>query len=110
MREGCVRETWGAAVAVVQGELAGDRAVRRAMRAIALDEAEHASLARAIDAWACPSLRPAELARVTEAREQARQALVVQARERLAPELGVVLGLPDPALSMHLLASLGYLC
>ena len=42
--EGCVRETWGAAVAAFQGERAGDRAVRRAMRSIAIEEAEHASL------------------------------------------------------------------
>src|SRR5262249_51281795 len=38
--EGCVRETWGAAVAAFQGEVALDRAVRRAMRSIAADEAE----------------------------------------------------------------------
>ena len=46
--EGCVRETYGAAVAAFQGEWAQDRAVRRAMRAIADDEAEQASLGRAM--------------------------------------------------------------
>jgi hypothetical protein len=37
IREGCVRETWGAACAVVQSMKATDLEVRRAMRAIARD-------------------------------------------------------------------------
>src|SRR5262249_14215622 len=72
--EGCVRETYGAAVAALQGESAGNLSIRRAMRAIAVDEAEHASLAWAVDAWARPRLAPRERAQVGAAREQARAA------------------------------------
>jgi hypothetical protein len=68
--EGCVRETYGAAVAAFQGECAGDRAVRRAMRSIARDEAEHGALGWAIDRWAFGRLRPGERARVEAPRRR----------------------------------------
>jgi hypothetical protein len=42
--EGCVRETFGAVVAMIQAERAGDARVRRAMRRIARDETRHAEL------------------------------------------------------------------
>ncbi len=49
--EGCVRETFGAALAAWQAACARDATVRRAMRSIARDEARHADLAWRIDAW-----------------------------------------------------------
>jgi hypothetical protein len=104
--EGCVRETWGAAVAVFQGECAEDRAVRRAMRSIAIDEGEHASLGWAIDAWASARLDAGEWARVEAARQQALDVLIAQARKPVAPELSTTLGLPDPAASARLLTAL----
>src|SRR6185312_2291637 len=49
--EGCVRETFGAAVAQWQAATARDKRVRRAMRRIARDEADHARLAWDLRAW-----------------------------------------------------------
>ncbi len=105
--EGCVRETYGAAVAAFQGECAGDRAVRRAMRSIARDEAEHAALGWAIDGWALGLLRPRERARVEAARQEALEQLRAQTtRASNAPELSTALGLPDAAASARLFTAL----
>jgi len=49
--EGCVRETFGAALAAWQAARATDDAVRDTMRGIARDEARHADLGWRIDAW-----------------------------------------------------------
>jgi hypothetical protein len=104
--EGCVRETFGAAVAAYQGEWAGNRAVLGAMRSIAIDEAEHASLGWDIDAWARTRLRPGELARLETARDDAHQRLVARMLEPIAPELSAVLGLPDAPASTRLMTAL----
>ena len=99
--EGCVRETWGAAVAAYQGECATDRAVRRAMRSIAEDEAEHAALGWAVDAWARSRLSPEEGERLTAARAKACEDVFAQ--EDAALEL---LGLPDAAARTRMFAAL----
>lgn len=54
--EGCVRETWGAAVARFQAAGAADPALRRAMAVIARDEARHAALAWRVHRWALSRL------------------------------------------------------
>jgi hypothetical protein len=51
--EGCVRETAGAVHAAWQAEHAANRRVRLAFRAIAEDEARHASLVWRIHRWLC---------------------------------------------------------
>jgi hypothetical protein len=51
VREGCVRETFGAAVAEWQALHASDEQIRTTMRAIAEDEARHAELSWDIHAW-----------------------------------------------------------
>ncbi len=107
--EGCVRETYGAAVAALQGESAGNLSVRRAMRAIAVDEAEHASLAWAIDAWARPRLAPGERAQVETARQHARAQLIAKEHESAPRELSTTLGLPTPASAEHLISTLSAL-
>lgn len=104
--EGCVRETFGAAVAAWQGEWAQDRAARRAMRSIAVDEAEHASLGWAVDAWARGVLRSDERARLEVAREAARLRLTADAMRPVARELTTTLGLPEANASARLLAAL----
>jgi hypothetical protein len=104
--EGCVRETYGAAVAAFQGEWAQGRPIRRAMRGIARDEAEHASLGWAIDAWIRPRLQPGERALVEAARQKAREQVLSQARLPVAPELTTQLGLPDAAASAQLIVAL----
>lgn len=50
--EGCVRETYNAAVAAYQTANVADPAARRALTSIARDEAEHAALAWDVHAWA----------------------------------------------------------
>lgn len=59
--EGCVRETYNAAVAAYQAANVADPVARRALLAIARDEAEHAALAWDVHAWA-RSVADAELA------------------------------------------------
>lgn len=63
-REGCVRETWGAACAVAQSMRATDLEIRRAMSAIARDELRHAELSWDLADWLASRLTPGELARV----------------------------------------------
>jgi hypothetical protein len=74
--EGCVRETFGAAVAMIQAERAGDVQVRRVMKRISLDETRHAELSWAVARWLEPRLDRDSRRRVREAREQAIAALV----------------------------------
>jgi len=65
--EGCVRETFGALVAMWQAATASDPRFRRAMERIAEDEARHAALAWRVASWASTRLTPEENARVAEA-------------------------------------------
>jgi hypothetical protein len=104
--EGCVRETFGAAVSAYQGEWAEDRAIRRAMRAIAIDEAEHASLGWAIDAWARTRLSQVELVLVEAARQDARDQLLARTQEPVSPELSALVGIPDAPASAKLMTAL----
>jgi hypothetical protein len=69
--EGCVRETYGALVAMWQAERASDPAVARALARIARDEARHASIAWQVAEWAHPRLGAAAQARVERARRNA---------------------------------------
>lgn len=69
--EGCVRETYGAVIGLIEGETAPEASIRKAMRAVATDECRHADLAWAVHAWAMPQL-------------SAEQALCVQAAMSVA--------------------------
>jgi len=104
--EGCVRETYGAAVAAYQGEWASDPGVRRVMRAIAVDEAEHASLGWSIDEWARSRLPAAQRKIVGLARERARADLRLHIQRPIALELISILGLPGPRASAALVSAL----
>jgi hypothetical protein len=87
--EGCVRETWGAVVALWQAQTAHDAEARAAFTTIARDEVRHAALAWAIDRWAMPRLDHGAQVRVALAREAAVKAL----RDEPPAELPL-LGLP----------------
>ena len=104
--EGCVRETFGALVALVQAESAADPAVRDAMRAVARDEIRHAALAWEIDAWARTQLPAWALRRIDDAREEAFKALYAELANDPAPELIRALGLPSAARAEALLDGL----
>ncbi len=69
--EGCVRETYGAVVGLVEARASRDAGVRRAMRSIAADECRHAELAWAVAAWVMPRLTPDERATVDRAMHEA---------------------------------------
>jgi hypothetical protein len=82
--EGCVRETYGALVALWQAHAAGDAAIRQTMATIAHEEIGHAELSWAIDRWG--------RARLTE---QQRAALD-RAKARAVAELARVCARPRP--------------
>jgi hypothetical protein len=65
--EGCVRETYGAVVGLIEGETSSEASFRKVMRAVATDECRHAELAWAVHAWAMPQLSEVEARRVQAA-------------------------------------------
>jgi hypothetical protein len=69
--EGCVRETYGAVVGLVEARASSDPAVRRAMASIAADECRHAELSWAVARWILPRLGHEERALVASAMRRA---------------------------------------
>ncbi len=104
--EGCVRETFGAAVAKWQAVHAADEQVRVAMRTIATDETRHAQLAFAVHGWAVGRL---DAATVTQIEEQARTVARRQGRVRREPhpETARVAGFPSVAAQRELARQIG---
>lgn len=74
--EGCVFETFGAAVATFQAERAADPSVREAFDRIAIDERAHASLAWDVDAFLASVLDDEGRAAVARAKHEARDRLL----------------------------------
>jgi hypothetical protein len=91
--EGCVRETFGAAVAMLQAESAVDPEVRKAMARIAEDEARHAELSWDVAGWIELRLDEPARKRVTDARRAAvahlAREIAVMPSLRAAPMLGL---------------------
>jgi hypothetical protein len=108
-REGCVGEAWGALLAYVQARTATDPRVRHAMLEIAADEARHAALSSAIDAWIAPRLGERARARVLRAKRSHAKRLVREAAKikRFAP-LGLPSGPDARRIATELFASLGW--
>jgi hypothetical protein len=104
--EGCVRETFGALVVAWQAEQAGDLAVRRAMKAVARDEARHAAFSWALARWADGRLSRAARARVRDARQATVAALRAEIAEKVAPDLVASAGLPPPEVARAMLDEL----
>jgi hypothetical protein len=101
--EGCVRETYGALVAMWQARRASDPAVASTLGRIARDESRHASIAWQVAAWVEPRLGASARARI----EQARRDALVELRAELAsdPPADVVrrAGMPTAAQAACLL-------
>ena len=100
--EGCVRETFGALVALWQAERAADPTVRATMRDIARDELRHAALGWQIDAWADAGLTPDDRAEVA----RAKRAAVAELRAALGPADAAVVaraGFPSHQQALRLL-------
>ena len=95
MSEGCVRETWGAACAVVQGERATDARIRAAMQGIARDELRHAALSWDLDAWFGPRIGVEGRARVARERARAIAELEADLRVDFPPAMHAGMGLPS---------------
>ncbi|WAS93503.1 ferritin-like domain-containing protein [Nannocystis punicea] len=104
--EGCVYETWAALVTAHQARAAQDPALRAAFAEIAADEARHADLAWAIDAWLLEQLDEAARAEVAAARRAAVRALATGLAE--APDHAelVALGLPSSRVALQLCSGL----
>jgi hypothetical protein len=85
--EGCVNETFAAAIVMAQSLTAKDASVRAAMRPIARDEMGHAELAWRVAAWLETMLRESERARVRRAQNAAVKALVVSASGAVEHEI-----------------------
>lgn len=92
--EGCVRETYGAALALARARRAQDGRVREAVERIAQDECAHAELSYAVAAWLSPRLSAEERSRVTAAVKAAVAELLEDARtSSTEPEIARVAGL-----------------
>lgn len=102
--EGCVRETFGAAVALVQARRAREPVLRAELAAIAEDELRHAELAHRTHAWLEPRLSLTAQRRIARARDDAFAALgaLPAAEGPSARELG----LPDAPTVKAILAGL----
>ena len=104
--EGCVREAYGALVAAHQAAHSSDAKVRAAFKRIALDEAEHAELSFAIDAWIAPQLSEEERHIIEEEKAQAWRDLAASCDVEPAAEVVRVAGVPSASEARALLASL----
>jgi hypothetical protein len=69
--EGCIRETYGAVLGLVEARTARDVTLRRGMQSIASDECRHAELAWAVHEWATPRLTEDERRAVDRAMKAA---------------------------------------
>jgi hypothetical protein len=92
--EGCVRETYGAALATFQASRAAADDVREAMRTIARDESSHAALSFAIDAWLATRLDEDDRRDVDAARAKAIDALASHLEDAPARAFDAELGMP----------------
>jgi hypothetical protein len=102
--EGCVRETYGALVAMHQARCARHPHVRRLYARIAADETRHAALAWDISRWASTRAGGGVRRRVRDGMRAAVDALRVGARQDVTDDLVNVAGLP-PSDSARLLVS-----
>jgi hypothetical protein len=92
--EGCVREAFGALVAAWQAQMASDPVIREVMSRIARDEARHAELGLAVNAWVRGRLDRAGKSRVMAARQEALTAIAGEAAPPPA-SIAAALGLPS---------------
>ncbi len=97
--EGCVRETFGALVASLQAERAGDAKVAAALAIIAEDETRHAALAWDVASWLQERLSEDERSAIEKARARAIDELRASLEIAPAAELQTVAGMPDAALA-----------
>ncbi|HLK37905.1 MAG TPA: hypothetical protein VKU41_14185 [Polyangiaceae bacterium] len=93
--EGCVRETYGALVAIHQSRAAGDAGMRGAMTRIADDETKHAALAWKVAAWIEGRLSAKDRRRVADARRSAVEEIANAAGHEPPASVRRFAGLPN---------------
>ena len=104
--EGCVLETYGAAIGAHQAECAEDLGIRSALVEIARDEARHASLSHAVHAWAWTKLSPEARKRIEVAQTRAIRKLSNELVQPLDCELQRAAGLPSVPVARRLVTEL----
>jgi hypothetical protein len=92
--EGCVRETFSAAVTVLQAQTAHDPALRRTMRRIARDELRHAAFSWRLHDWFLSRLPATARRRLAAVRRRAVDG--IDADLVSAPAANPELGMPGP--------------
>ena len=105
-REGCVRETYGALVAHLQMNRAGDADVRACMAAIADEETEHAALSWDIAEWIESQLDDAQRAELADERRDAFATLAHDLSAPVDPRVAQVSGVPMAADALRMLEGL----
>jgi hypothetical protein len=105
--EGCVRETYGALVALWQARHARDPFVAASMAPIAADEMRHAGLAWDVAGWAEPRLSATARRHVISARTRAFEQLATEVARPVDHALVAIAGLPAADSAAQLLQELG---
>ena len=105
-REGCVRETWGAASAVAQASLSRDADVREAMAGIASDELRHAALSWDLARWVESKLDDEARAQVAAERMRAVAELEEELAEGMPEAWRQALGFPSREEARGILAAM----
>jgi hypothetical protein len=98
--EGCVKETFAAAVALVQAQTAADPEMRTTFRRIAIDELRHAELSWAVARWLDTRLTVADRRQVLRARQRAERQVIASAASDPDRELVQHLGLPTAKVAL----------
>ena len=106
MREGCVRETYGALVIAHQAAHAQCPRIRAAFARSRDEELEHAELSWDIASWLDERLTPAERAEVERARHEEIAVLLAAADVEPCDEVVRVAGMPTAATHRSLVAGL----
>jgi hypothetical protein len=101
--EGCVREAYGALVAMWMAERAADPEVREAFAVIGREEAGHAELAWRVAAWIEPQLDAQGRAAVERAKHEALALLRAEVGEEPSRELRMRAGVPGASEARRLL-------
>ncbi|MEO8874766.1 MAG: ferritin-like domain-containing protein, partial [Polyangiaceae bacterium] len=104
--EGCVRETFGALVAMYQAEHAVDHDIAAALQEIAVDETRHAALAWSVAAWANTQLDAEARKRIEAAKNQAIRDLENELTVEAHPDLVARAGVPTARAQKQLLRAL----
>ena len=104
--EGCVREAFGALVALWQAHTAVDREVRALAADIAPDEVQHAELAWTVARFIEPQLSATERSRIDDARHAALDELLAETARTSANDVVTRAGLPTGAAGAALVRAL----